>query len=259
VPSVIEDYRTVTLTLVTELHYANNLIKEYTSSVDCALNIAHWAAAPVTLKNVKTDNGYITGSLVLPKNLCGSAKYGNTLNITPKKNSKMLGTAFYLKGGSYTPEASYTPVDFSTLNELAIDFIYSPGAQENISDLILNFDIDFINTSNSTLTVAAVPYRSFSADVDFAIRKGRAGVNVSKIFGTPEDESDSALQINATNTSSSSAIVEINTSQASTEDTPVVFMSLGENNGAKISNIYGQNNKIYIDNLALPEIDLKPT
>lgn len=260
VPSIIEDYRTVTLTLVTELHYANGLIKECPSAITCALNVAHWAADPVTFKNVQTEEGgYISGTLVLPKNLCGSAKYGNTLKIAPKKNSKMLGTAYYSKNGDYIINASYTPVDFSTLNELVIDFIYFPNAQENISDLILNFDIDFTNTSNSTLTVAAVPYRSFSADVDFAIRKGRAGINVSKIFGTPEDESDSALQINATNTSSSSAIVEINTSQASTEDTPVIFMSLGENNGAKISNIYGQNNKIYIENLALPEIDLKPT
>ena len=96
---------------------------------------------------------------------------------------------------------------------------------------MLNFNVIFTNTStsNNTLTIDNILYRVLSAEVDFAVRKGKIGVNVSKDFGTSTDTSNSVLELNTTKTSED-AIVKI-TSAGSIENGKTKYISFLDSSG----------------------------
>lgn len=258
IPAMTEDRNDIVLTLVTTVYYKGvNISKEYVSSITCNPVIARWIEEPVSINNVQLseDGNWIEGNLTVPERYCGSDKYENTISIEPILISpEVTYIFFYDKNGNSV--TSFTPSILTSDNfnkQRIIPFrIFSTTEVENkYSNITLNFSVNFENTSNNILTIDNILYRFFIADVDFAIRKGRAGLNVSKDFGVNEING-STLQVNAwSNTKTDEeAIVEVFTSQESANNIKTIFFALG--NAANPDYIYKEGNSIFIDNLYHP-------
>lgn len=257
IPSSSED-KNVTLTLNTQLTYATGT-QTFTSTTTANLTIARWIAEAVTISNVQLTGNTLEGYLVMPERYCGSDTFGNFKEVIPVLSSKTAeGKATFY---GYTSVSDTTLKEQSSFNlttfikndadkPCLIKFIYS--GVDDFSDVKLYFTTTFYNTTNNNaLIIEAVPYRYFTADIDFAIRKGRAGLNVGKDFGVDETNG-STLQVNAwSNTKTDKeAIVEVFTSQESTDNVKTIFFALG--NAANPDYIYKKDNNIFIDNLYHP-------
>lgn len=260
IPSSSED-KNVTLTLNTQLTYATGT-QTFTSTTTANLTIARWIAEAVTISNVQLTGNTLEGYLVMPERYCGSDTFGNFKEVTPVLSSKTVeGKATFY---GYTSVSDTTLKEQSSFNLTTfikndadkprlIKFVYS--GVDDFSDVKLYFTTTFYNTTNNNiLIIEAVPYRYFTADIDFAIRKGRAGLNVGKDFGVDETNG-STLQVNAwSNTKTDKeAIVEVFTSQESADNIKTIFFALG--NAANPDYIYKEGNNIFIDNLYHPPAD----
>ena len=256
IPSSSED-KNVTLTLNTQLTYATGT-QTFTSAITANLTIARWIAEAVTISGVQLIDNTLEGYLVMPERYCGSDTLGNFKEVKPVLSSKTGGGTAVFYG--YTSASDTTLKEQSSFNLTTlikndaneprlIKFIYS--GINDFSDIKLYFTATFTNTTNGTLVIEAVPYRYFTADIDFAIRKGRAGLNVGKDFGVDETNG-STLQINAwSNTKTDEeAIIEVFTSQESTDNTKTIFFALGS--AANPDYIYKEGNNIFISNLYHP-------
>ena len=258
IPAMAEDRNDIVLTLVTTVYYKGaDISKDYISSITCNPIIARWIEEPVSINNVQLseDGAWIEGNLTVPERYCGSDKYENTISIEPILVSPEVTYIFFFDKDDKTA-TSFTPSmlksdNFNKQRIIPFRIFSTTGAETKYSDVTLNFSVNFENTSNNILTIDSILYRFFTAEVDFAIRKGRAGLNVGKDFGVDET-TGSTLQVNAwSNTKTDEeAIIEVFTSQENTDNTKTIFFALG--NAANPDYIYKEGNNIFISNLYRP-------
>lgn len=261
---------TLSLVLVADINYIGaNITKRYESQVTCGISIARWIEEVVSISNVrKTErtgwDGWLEGSLIIPERYCGSDLYQNTVNIIPSLIDNSITCVFTNDNSQNglnnnniltTFQPSQLISDSSGKKRIINFLIYSQEEKEtNYANIMLNFNVIFTNTStsNNTLTIDNILYRVLSAEVDFAVRKGKIGVNVPKDFGTSTDTSNSVLELNTTKTSED-AIVKI-TSAGSIENGKTKYISFLDSSGQKELSMYTENGKVYIDDLHIDKL-----
>lgn len=263
---------TLNLSLVTDIVYkGENITKQYELDRSCNIPIARWIAEAVTIRNVRRSErtnleDWLEGQIIVPERYCGSDYYQNSSSIIPNLSSPIgneISCVFTTDNTLNVPtvQNSFAPsvlIQDENQKPRIINFLfYSPSdLTNNYSNIKLNFTLKFKNTStsNNTLTIDNILYRVLSAEVDFAVRKGKIGVNVSKDFGTSADKSNSVLELNTTKVSED-AIVKI-TSAGSFDNGKTKYISLFDSSGDELS-IYTEGGKVFIDGLHIdmPEID----
>lgn len=261
---------TLNLSLVTDIVYkGENITKQYELDRSCSIPIARWIAEAVAIRNVrKTErtgwDDWLEGSLIIPERYCGSDLYQNTVNIIPSLIDNSITCVFTNDNSQNglnnnniltTFQPSQLISDSSGKKRIINFLIYSQEEKEtNYANIMLNFNVIFTNTStsNNTLTIDNILYRVLSAEVDFAVRKGKIGVNVSKDFGTSTDKSNSVLELNTTKTSED-AIMKI-TSAGSIENGKTKYISFLDSSGQKELSIYTENDEVFIDNLHIGKL-----
>ena len=260
IPAMAEDRNDIVLTLVTTVYYKGaDISKDYISSITCNPIIARWIEEPVSINNVQLseDGAWIEGNLTVPERYCGSDKYENTVSIEPILVSPEVTYTFFFDKDDNSV-TSFTPSmlkldNFNKQRIIPFRIFSTTGAETKYSDITLNFSVNFKNTSNNILTIDSILYRFFTAEVDFAIRKGKIGVNVSKEFGTTDDKT--VLEINSTQSSGDAPLVRIAAAD-SFESSTIQYISLMDNSGSQ-KKIYTKDNKVFIEDLHIdmPEID----
>lgn len=272
VPSVTKD-ELVTFTMEATVTYSDGAITYKYSENQPSITVAKWFAEQTYIQDfTKVWNGY-EGYLVLPDSLCSSLaeKNLNLLVFTTNFNNKVTNGSSIING---TPEGAMKDKiifyydqngngSWASINEwnIAGSTLYNLSGTNNrkikftikSSETSCDFFIEttWTNTSGHSLIITTPTVTHITAAADFAIRKGRIGVNIGENFGKEDSNVGlSTVEINhSSNIQKNGNILTLDGSNSGCE----AFICLRGANGVKgtITQDTTNNQFVFSDNFRI--------